>query len=263
MRQQIKGNVHEVQQLMDARPYNFNFQTINKWVEARYELESKDSIGRITELMTNTQNRICVYEEMYTRILQVGKDDKEAEPRNLPERANAWMRRNTVHIIMISLTVLGTYVAILAYQTTFAHPDIKFDVIPSEGYLDEHSYHTQIRPVNEDIAVDFYVVLWNMGDEPATDILVTLRQIPQTSVWYDYDWSTVSFEGFSYRATSNTASIKVLLPSQQAQVQYHIRFTPSLYDNALQQGEEPKIIVEINAPSIPQPIRREYLVQIP
>lgn len=144
--------------------------------------------------------------------------------------------------------------------------EMVFDVIPSSGRFDEGIFYTMQRPSDGDIVVDFYVLLWNVGNGSATNISITLRQTPQTLGWYDYHWSTVSIEGFSYNTTSNAASIRVLLPEQQTQVRYHVRFIPSLYDE-VQQDENPIIIVEIEySPAHNLETEheiRQYIVQIP
>jgi len=163
--------------------------------------------------------------------------------------------------IIISLYILS-FVTIPYQQATLKRSaDIVLDVIPSLGRIDNGFYFTQTKPVNADLVIDFYVIIWNRGNKSAENITITLRVEPQTSSWFDYHWSIVSISGFSYRPSSNTAFIRALLPNQQAQIQYHVRFKPSDYDQIIKAGKEPKIIIELSSVSTSQ--RYEYIVRMP
>jgi hypothetical protein len=163
-------------------------------------------------------------------------------------------------IFTIVVFVIVTYPY---YQATLAKSaNIVLDVIPSLGSIDNDIYFTETRPVDADIIVDFYVIIWNNGNGPAENISVTLHEEPPTSSWFDFHWSIVYINNFSYRPASSEALIRVLLPGQQAQVQYHIRFKPSGYDELILEGKETKIIIEMDSASTPSH-RLEYTVQLP
>ena len=159
---------------------------------------------------------------------------------------------------------VGTFFLVFRpyYQLMMERPaEITVDIIPSLGQIRQNTYYTQTRPVNRDIIVDFYVILWNKGIGPAENVTINLRGVPQSG-WFDYHWSKVYIAGFTYQTPSSNASIRSLLPNQQTQIQYHVRFIPSEYDKLLKQGEEPKIIIEISSSSTPNQ-RFEYIVKLP
>jgi len=163
--------------------------------------------------------------------------------------------------IIISLYILS-YVTIPYQQATLRRSaDIVLDVIPSVGRIDGNFYFTQTRYPNADLVVDFYVVVWNKGNETAENVSITLRSEPRTFSWYDFHWSIVSISGFTYRPSSCTAFIRALLPNQQAQIQYHIRLKSSGYDRLIKEGKDPKIIIELSSASKTQ--RYEYSVRMP
>lgn len=169
-----------------------------------------------------------------------------------------------VSIVALSLTTYQIHLQERTIELTGEKSAaIVVDIIPSRGVIIGDTYNTQVRPGIGDIAVDFYVLLWNVGNGSATDISVNLQSAPPTADWFDYHWSVVSIEDFSYRPSSAKAPIKVLLPDQQVQVQYHIRFIPSGYDTLLQQGKEPRIVftVATGGDNIVPP--QEYTVHIP
>ena len=169
-----------------------------------------------------------------------------------------------IQIFTLAFSV-GTFLffTVPYYQATLKRfAAITIDIIPSLGYVRQGIYYTMERPVNRDIDVDFYVLVWNKGNGPAENLTITLRVIPQSAEWYDYHWSKVFTAGFTYQTYNSTALIRVLLPNKQAQVQYHVRFIPSGYNDLLKQGEEPKIIIEISSPSIKDQ-RFEYVVKLP
>ena len=45
--------------------YNFGFDIINEWVEARSEFERSDSIEKIMNLMRSVMNRTILFENIY------------------------------------------------------------------------------------------------------------------------------------------------------------------------------------------------------
>lgn len=136
--------------------------------------------------------------------------------------------------------------------------DIVLDVIPSLGYINDSYYFTQTKPVKN---IDFYVILWNKGNATAENVSVILRGEPQIYSWYDYHWSIVSLSGFSYRPSSSNASIRALLPNQQAQIQYRMSINSTGYDQLRKEGKEPKIIIELIFASIRR--RYVYTVEMP
>jgi hypothetical protein len=170
-----------------------------------------------------------------------------------------WLQLGTF-IFTVVVFVIVTYPYYQATLTKSAN--IVLDVIPSLGRIDNDIYFTETRPVNVDIIVDFYVIVWNNGNGPAENISITLREDPSSSSWFDFHWSIVYINNFSYRPASSEALIRVLLPGQQAQVQYHITFAPSGYDELILDGKETKIVIEMNSASTPSQ-RMEYKVQLP
>ncbi len=175
------------------------------------------------------------------------------------------LRNPTVwlQIISIIITLLILWRVTMPFQEKMLRkvPDVVLDIIPSVGQIDKDIYYTKTRPVNADLTIDLYVIVWNKGNGTAENVSITLRSEPQVASWYDYHWSIVSISGFMYRPSHSNASIRALLPNQQAQIQYHVSFMPSGYDQLIKEGKEPKIIIELEYASTSQ--RYEYLVEMP